>query len=130
VRPPRLEQVVVLPVDDQPGPGQDDDAGIHPGLPRDRERAGAELAVNDCQGMRLAKTLLLVGLAMLIGGLAFAEYRARGTTGVEGITVADYAARAEIQAGPAPDFTLPSLGRGGSISLSSLRGHVTVLNFW
>jgi thiol-disulfide isomerase/thioredoxin len=86
--------------------------------------------VNVSQGRKLAKTLVLVGLTMVLGGLAFAEYRARGTTGVEGISVADYAASAEIQAGPAPEFTLPALGSGGSISLSSFKGHVTVLNFW
>ena len=46
--------------------------------------------MNVDQGMRLAKTLLVVGFVMLLGGLAFAEYRARGTTGIEGVSVADY----------------------------------------
>ncbi len=86
--------------------------------------------MNVDQGMRLAKTLVLVGLVTIIGGLAFAEYRARGTNGIEGISVADYAASAEIQSGPAPGFALPTLGGGGSISLSAFKGHVTVLNFW
>ena len=31
---------------------------------------------------------------------------------------------------PAPDFSLPTLGRQGSISLSGLRGHVVLVNFW
>jgi len=86
--------------------------------------------VNVGQGRQLAKTLVLVGLVTIVGGLAFAEYRARGTTGIEGISVADYAASAEIQAGPAPGFTLAKLGGGGSISLSSFKSHVIVLNFW
>jgi cytochrome c biogenesis protein CcmG/thiol:disulfide interchange protein DsbE len=86
--------------------------------------------VTVAQAKRLASTLVIVGVLMLIGTLAFAEYRARGTSGVGGINVANYAAHAEIQAGPAPDFTLPSLANGQPISMSSFRGHVTVLNFW
>ena len=30
----------------------------------------------------------------------------------------------------APDFSLPTLDRQGSISLSGLRGHVVLVNFW
>jgi cytochrome c biogenesis protein CcmG, thiol:disulfide interchange protein DsbE len=32
--------------------------------------------------------------------------------------------------GPAPDFTLPRLQGAGSITLSDLRGHPVLLNFW
>lgn len=32
--------------------------------------------------------------------------------------------------GPAPDFTLPRLQGDGSITLSDLRGHPVLLNFW
>jgi cytochrome c biogenesis protein CcmG/thiol:disulfide interchange protein DsbE len=32
--------------------------------------------------------------------------------------------------GPAPDFTLPRLQGGGSTTLSDLRGHPVLLNFW
>ena len=41
--------------------------------------------------------------------------------------------RAAVEAGErpvAPGFTLPRLDRPGSLSLSSLRGNVVVLNFW
>jgi len=79
-----------------------------------------------------AVVIWLVALTVfsLIVGIAAAEYKARQTQGVLGFSIADYQAEAEIQQGPAPDFTLPSLQGGQMITLSSFRGHITVLNFW
>jgi len=74
--------------------------------------------------------LITLSVFSLIVGIAAAEYKARQTQGVLGFSVADYQAEAEIQQGQAPDFTLPSLQGGKPITLSSLGGHVTVLNFW
>jgi len=74
--------------------------------------------------------LVILSVFSLIVGIAAAEYRSRQTQGVLGFSVADYQAKAEIQQGSAPDFTLPSLQGGRPITLSSLRGHVAVLNFW
>src|SRR5438034_7609587 len=74
--------------------------------------------------------LVTLSVFSLIVGIAAAEYKARQTQGVLGFSVADYQAEAEIQQGPAPDFTLPSLQSGRAIALSSFGSHVTVLNFW
>lgn len=38
--------------------------------------------------------------------------------------------RAEPATGTAPDFTLPRLDREGTLTFSSLRGNVVVVNFW
>jgi len=82
------------------------------------------------QARRLALRLILFGVGLLVVGLAVVELNARGTGGVAGIAVADYAAEAESEATPAPGFALPSLDGNGTVSLSSYRGSVVVLNFW
>jgi DsbE subfamily thiol:disulfide oxidoreductase len=86
--------------------------------------------VNEGQARRLAVRLILFGVGLLVVGLAVEELNARGTQGVSGISVADYAAAAEVQATPAADFTLPSLDGSGTVSLATYRGSVVVLNFW
>jgi cytochrome c biogenesis protein CcmG/thiol:disulfide interchange protein DsbE len=86
--------------------------------------------VNEPQARGLAKNLILAGVGLLVVGLALVEFRARGTGGVTGTSIADYAAEAEVQATPAPNFTLPSLQGVGTFSLRPYRGSVVVLNFW
>jgi cytochrome c biogenesis protein CcmG/thiol:disulfide interchange protein DsbE len=71
-----------------------------------------------------------LAVAAVVVTLAIAELRTRGTSSVGGFTVANYRATAEVENTPAPDFELPSLQDGTPIALSSLRGHVVVLNFW
>lgn len=74
-----------------------------------------------------------VGVLMVAAGvatLAIVELRTQGTAAIGGFTVANYKARAETENEPAPDFELPSFDSDGSITLSSFRGHVLVLNFW
>ena len=78
----------------------------------------------------LVISLLLLGAGMTAVGLGAHEFLSRGTTGVGGISVANYQAEAQVQSSPAPDFTMPALQGGESITLSSLRGHVVVLNLW
>ena len=86
--------------------------------------------MNDAQARRFAVRLILLGVGLLVVGLAVTELHARGTTGVTGISVADYAAEAEVEEEPAPDFSLPSIDGNGTVSLSAYRGSIVVLNFW
>ena len=87
--------------------------------------------MNEGQARRLAVRLILLGVGLLVLGLAVEELHARGTRGVVGgISVADYSAEAEVQATPAADFTLPTLDGSGTMSLATYRGSVVVLNFW
>ena len=72
----------------------------------------------------------VLAVAAVVAILAVMELRTRGTSSIGGFTVANYRARAEVENSPAPDFELPSLEGGSPITLSSLRGHVVVLNFW
>ncbi len=81
-------------------------------------------------GTRAAGWLLAIGVAIIIGAMAFAEYRARGASGLEGIAVADYRAHAEPQNRPAPAFSLPSIDGTSTVSLEPYLGKVVVLNFW
>lgn len=75
-------------------------------------------------------SLLLLGGGITVVAIGAHEFLSHGTTGVGGISIANYQAEAQVQRSPAPDFTMPALQGGGSISLSSLRGHVVVLNLW
>lgn len=86
--------------------------------------------MNEAQARRLAVRLIFLGVGLLVVGLAVVEIHARGTAGVTGISVADYAAQAEVEAKPAPDFSLPSLDGNGTVSISAYRGSIVVLNFW
>ncbi len=76
------------------------------------------------RGGKLVLQIAAVGIVALL--LALLGWR-----------VADRQAGQSIAAGvaagdapTAPDFTLPLLGGGGDLRLSSLRGKVVVLNFW
>jgi cytochrome c biogenesis protein CcmG/thiol:disulfide interchange protein DsbE len=86
--------------------------------------------VNDQRAHRLAVRMILFGVVLLVIGLAVEEFAARGTANLSGLSVADYAAEAEVQSKPAPDFTLPQLAGKSTVSLSAYRGSVVVLNFW
>ncbi len=71
---------------------------------------------------------LAVSLALVTVGLR--ELKTRGTTGVAGLSIADYRAVARTDGGPAPPFELPALRGGGTIALADYAGEVVVLNFW
>ena len=73
---------------------------------------------------------MAIGVVIIIGAMAVAEYRARGTSGVEGIAVADYRAHAEPENRLAPAFSLPSIEGTGTVSLQPYLGKIVVLNFW
>lgn len=76
---------------------------------------------------RVVIWLLMLGGAMLVIGLAWAQLRSSSDSAFGAI-----AGPAEIVAidAPAPDFELPLLDGSGALRLSSLRGSVVVLNFW
>ena len=66
----------------------------------------------------------LVAAAILVPVAAFSLLLASGLGG-------DPADRpSELDGEPAPSFSLPVLGGGGTLDLESLRGQVVVLNFW
>jgi len=67
--------------------------------------------------------VLLGGLVVFLGLIAFVTLRANRPSS---LTVA--IARGQTPA--APEFTLPRLDAEGTLSLSSLRGQVVVVNFW
>ncbi len=86
--------------------------------------------MNYAQGRRFALNMMLLGVVVIVVAFAVNEFASRGTSGVGGISIANYKAEAEVQDRPAPDFTLPALDGSGAISLHSFRGAVVVLNFW
>jgi cytochrome c biogenesis protein CcmG/thiol:disulfide interchange protein DsbE len=67
---------------------------------------------------------VLVAAAILVPVLAFSLLLASGLG-------SDPEERpSELEGEPAPAFSLPVLGGGGTVDLESLRGQVVVLNFW
>jgi len=68
-----------------------------------------------------AVVLVLAGVYQVIAG------RSRDDLS---IGVADYRATAVRESSEAPDFTMPDLASGRSISLSDFRGRIVVLNVW
>jgi cytochrome c biogenesis protein CcmG/thiol:disulfide interchange protein DsbE len=86
--------------------------------------------MNDGQAYKLAKGMMGLGVVLLLVVFAVSEYRARGAAGINESSVADYAAKAEIQASPAPSFSLPSIDGTGDVGLPGLAGKIVVLNFW
>ncbi len=79
---------------------------------------------------RAAIALAVLGAVIIVGGLALNELSTRGTSGVSGFAVADFAAVAQAESGPAPAFELPSVAGGQVVALDAYRGKVVVLNFW
>jgi cytochrome c biogenesis protein CcmG/thiol:disulfide interchange protein DsbE len=72
---------------------------------------------------------VLAAFAVVLA-LALAELHAGGNTAIGEFTIADYQAKAEAQNRPAPDFSLPAIRGGGTVSPSTFHGDVLVLNFW
>ncbi len=77
-------------------------------------------------GLRMAA----LGFVLLIVILAWWEIWSRGTSGVSGVTIANYRAVAQADDRPAPGFQKLALDGGGLIRLSDFAGDVVVLNFW
>jgi cytochrome c biogenesis protein CcmG, thiol:disulfide interchange protein DsbE len=86
--------------------------------------------MNEGQAYKLAKRMIGLGVVLLLVVFAVSEYRARGARGITGSSVANYAAQAEIQASPAPSFSLPSIDGTEDVGLRALAGKTVVLNFW
>ena len=82
------------------------------------------------RGAGILMWFLVLGVITLVAGLARFEYERKGTTGLNGLSVANYVAHAQVQNEPAPDFTLPLLGGTGTQSMAALRGQVVVFNLW
>jgi cytochrome c biogenesis protein CcmG/thiol:disulfide interchange protein DsbE len=75
--------------------------------------------------LRLRRLAQLTALAVVLGLLAVLVWRV--------VQDRDGGAAAALRSGdhpPAPNFTLPRLGREGELELESLRGKAVVLNFW
>lgn len=91
--------------------------------PTSTEEAGAAPANTRRRRVGRRGRLLGVFVFLAVGGLMI---------GVLGATIKVRAGDqlAPNPSGPAPDFTLPLLGGEGSITLSELRGHPVLLNFW
>jgi len=68
--------------------------------------------------------------ALVVLALAGFVLRQPGSQEAASFSAADFRAKSEVERFPAPDFELPLLDGSGSLSLSALRGHVVVLNFW
>lgn len=79
---------------------------------------------------RIASYLVLVGVAVLVGTFVWLQLQQTEGRRGSGITTANYEAQAVRGDRPAPDFEMPALSGGGSISLGDFRGKVVVLNFW
>ena len=79
-------------------------------------------------GSKLAVHLMIGGVVVLVvlGAYQLIAGRSQDLS----IGVADYRATAVEESKRAPDFTLPDLASGQSISLSDFRGRIVVLNFW
>lgn len=80
-------------------------------------------------GSKLAAHLMIGGVVVLV--LLGAYQLIAGCSREDlSIGVADYRATAVRDSTKAPDFTLPDLASGQSISLSDFRGRIVVLNVW
>jgi DsbE subfamily thiol:disulfide oxidoreductase len=79
---------------------------------------------------RVALWLSVLGLILIVVGLAARELERRGGAGSTGVTVADYEAQAKVDGRMAPAFSLPDLDGSGTIGLQQFAGQVVVVNFW
>ncbi len=68
---------------------------------------------------RLVGVMVFIALGGLVIGVLGATIKVKGGGQL-----------APDPSGPAPDFTRPLLRGGGSLTLSDLRGHPVLLNFW
>lgn len=80
-------------------------------------------------GFKLAVHLMIGGVVVLVLIGAYQVIAGRSRDDLS-IAVADYRATAVRDSMEAPDFTLPDLASGQSISLSDFRGRIVVLNVW
>ena len=80
-------------------------------------------------GSKLAVHLMIGGVLILVLVGIFQVIATRSRDGLS-IGVADYRATAVEESRRAPDFTLPDLASGPSISLRDFRGRIVVLNMW
>jgi cytochrome c biogenesis protein CcmG/thiol:disulfide interchange protein DsbE len=77
---------------------------------------------------RVTTWIVALSITFVVVGFAIAELR---STSNGGLGTAAGPGQAVAVDTPAPDFDLPLLAEGeGTLSLSSLRGDVVVLNFW
>lgn len=92
-------------------------------------RGGGDRIISPSARAFAVSLTFVLSLALVVG-LAVMEFKGSGTTNVGGFTVANYRAKAETENRPAPVFDLPALTGKSQISLTALRGHPVVLNFW
>lgn len=105
---------------------------------RDERRGEPPLATPEAEShvrhtRALARGFLIAAWAfpvIMILTLAWLQWQAQGSGQGTPVSVADFRARVEVSRTPAPDFTMPILGSSDSLSLSSFRGEVVVVNFW
>lgn len=79
---------------------------------------------------RIVSHLVLVGVVVLVGTSVWLQLQQGEGRRGSGVTTANYEAQAMRGNRPVPDFEMPALSGGGSISLDDFRGKVVVLNFW
>ncbi len=80
-------------------------------------------------GSKLAVRLMIGGAVVLVLAGVYQVIAGRSRDDLS-IGVADYRATAVRESSEAPDFTMPDLASGRSISLSDFRGRIVVLNVW
>jgi cytochrome c biogenesis protein CcmG/thiol:disulfide interchange protein DsbE len=94
-------------------------------VPEQRENPAATR-----RSARIALRLVVVAVVMLVGTFVWLQLQqSEGRRGSD-VSTANYEAQAIRGDHPAPDFEMPALSGGGSISLDDFRGTVVVLNFW
>jgi cytochrome c biogenesis protein CcmG, thiol:disulfide interchange protein DsbE len=102
---------------------------VGPSLPADHDSVEIRDQRPNIRGRRLAAALLLAGVVIIALTIGWGAARGGSSRGVLG--TAERPAVAVAIHEPAPAFELPVLGhKGSTISLSSLKGQVIVLNFW
>jgi cytochrome c biogenesis protein CcmG, thiol:disulfide interchange protein DsbE len=102
---------------------------VGPSLPGDHDPVEIRDPRPNIRGRRLAAALLVALVVFIALAIGWAAARGGGSRGALG--TAERPAVAVAINEPAPDFELPVIGhKDSTISLSSLKGQVVVLNFW